>query len=226
MDVDLGGLEMAVDATGSSGFDSEGKRYGRGTLALDAAAPVGSWAVAGRLFGGILWARNPTDRATDERWGTGFGPRERMFSPGSGDPFQRWGNPWVRSGGAWLDETGRVSGGGTLPGYSTALPFGSLGTGTLEVAAPEFGLIGSVVLRPVVFGGCGWGEALTLGASDTSEDTMASAGGGLEVGLDGSPLRLRLDVPVWVSRPEWASSTRDEEVAFRLEVLFQAPLWN
>jgi len=226
VDFGLPGGAVAVDATGSSGFDSERKRYARGTLSVDAMAGLGGWAIAGRLFGGILWARNPTDRATDERWGTSFGPRERMFSAGSGDPFQRWGNPWTRSGGAWLDETGRVPGGGTLPGYSTALPFGSLGTGTLEIAVPEFGLLGSVVLRPVAFAGFGWGEALALGASDTTEDAMASAGGGVEVGLDGSPLRLRLDVPVWVSRPDWASSSRDDEVAFRLEVVFQAPLWN
>jgi hypothetical protein len=55
---------------------------------------------------------------------------------------------------------------------------------------------------------------------------MASAGAGVDLGLRDSPLRVRLDVPLWVSRPEWASSSRDDEIAFRVEVVFQAPIWR
>ncbi|MEJ2538691.1 MAG: hypothetical protein P8188_01700, partial [Gemmatimonadota bacterium] len=223
------GVNAALDGTASSGFDSEGKRWLRGTLAFDAVAGLGEWALASRVFGGILWGRNPTGGATDDRWGTEFGPRERMFSPGSGDPLQRLGNPWMRSAGGGLTATGRVPGGGTLPGYSSALPFGALATGVMELAAPEW-TVGPealpVALRPVAFGGLGWGEVLDLPGTEPSDDLLASAGLGVELGLQGSPLRLRLDLPVWVSRPAWASSSREGETGFRVEVVFGAAGWN
>ena len=224
-----GGLALSLDGTAASGFDGAGKRYARGSLSAEALAELGAWRLASRLFGGILWARNPGAADADDGWGTEHGPRERMFSLGSGDPFLRWGNPWVRSAGAGLEATGRVPGGGTLPGYSSALPFGALATGTLELAAPELEMhLGfPFALRPVAFGGAGWGEALV---SDTGvaadRDVVYSAGAGLELGLQDSPLRLRLDVPVWVSRPEWASSARTDGAAFRVEVVFGPPGWN
>lgn len=225
LDEEVVGVSLGLDGSAASGFDSEGKRYVRGTLAADAVGALGDWRIAGRLFGGILWARRTASEDPDGSWGTGAGPRERMFAMGSGDPFLRWGNPWIRSAGAGLTATGRVPGGGTLPGFSSALPLGALATGVLELAAPELHL-GGVAARPVAFGGLGWGEAVAGADGALDRDLVYSAGGGLELGLRDSPLRLRLDVPVWVSRPEWASSARDGETGVRVEVVFGPPGWN
>jgi hypothetical protein len=58
------------------------------------------------------------------------------------------------------------------------------------------------------------------------DDWLASAGLGMELGLARSPVRIRLDLPVWVSQPELAASARDEEFAPRLQVMFSPARWN
>ncbi|HSG49821.1 MAG TPA: hypothetical protein VLA43_18505, partial [Longimicrobiales bacterium] len=224
---------VEADAASSVGFDTQDRRYVRGTLAADAVAPLpGGWSFAARFFGGLAAGLDPTDAVDGLR--VDYAPRERMFSLGSGDPLQQMGNPLVRSRGA-LEETARTSGGGTLPGFNAGVPFPALATLVVEVAPEEWSprFARSLALRPILFAGAGWAELppLALGleplpAGLDDDEWVQSAGIGIEFGLRTSPVRLRADLPVWVSEPLLASSARDDRGGFRVQLVFDPPRWR
>ncbi len=230
----LAGLGVELDAHSSAGFDTEDRRYLRGALSVDAVGEVGAgWRVALRGFGGIVAGIDPAEDADDFR--TAFAPRERMFSLSSGDPLQHLGNPLVRSRGTGFEATARTGGGGTLPGFNSTVPYPAVGTLALEVASTEWtpGQARGVRLRPILFAGAGWAEFPPIGGGlppvdpDSNDDRwVASAGIGVEFGLAASPVRLRIDLPLWVSEPALASSSRGEGLGVRLQLGFNPARWN
>jgi hypothetical protein len=104
----------------------------------------------------------------------------------------------------------------------------------LEAAPAEWspGFARSVAFRPLLFAGVGWARfadadpafpspSLTLG----DHEWVHSAGVGLEFGLRSSPVRLRVDLPAWVSEPLLASSAREDSFGFRVQLAFEPPRW-
>ena len=81
-----------------------------------------------------------------------------------------------------------------------------------------------MALRSLAFVGGGWARDPV--GFDSGETTVASAGVGVEMGLTASPVRLRIDLPFWVSDPAVASSVRGEEGGFRLQLGFSPAPWN
>ena len=223
----LWGMDVLVDASSAFGFDSQDRRWVRGTVAADGVAGVGrGWTLAARFFAGFSGGWDP--EGIQSGLEPEFVPAERMFNPGSGDPLQQLGNPFLRSAGTGLAETGRGPGGGTLPGFDGTVAFPFLSTFALEVAPRPWSFEAGARLdvRPLLFAGGGWLHRADGVSPAGEDDWLGSAGIGLEVGLSGSPVRLRLDLPAWVSQPELASSARDDGFAPRIQVGFSPARWN
>ncbi|UCC26929.1 MAG: M1 family metallopeptidase [Gemmatimonadales bacterium] len=228
------GLDVQVDAQSAAGFDTDDRRYFRGALSVDAVGRIaGGLRMAVRGFAGVAAGWDPSDLVDGPR--TSFAPRERMFSLSSGDPLQQLGNPFLRSRGTGLEATGRSPGGGTLAGFDGTVPYPLIATLAVEFAGSEWmpRMAPQVRLRPIVFAGVGWAEFPPLALDvppvdpDSNDDRWVnSAGVGVEFGLSDSPVRLRLDLPLWVSEPVMASSARDGEVGLRLQLGFRPPRWN
>jgi len=209
-----------VDARVSAGFDSRDRVFLRGQLTAQGRRALASgWSAAVRGFAGGSVARVP-----EEGWAAFETPRERQFFLAGGDPYLAVSNPWVRSGGALLEEYGVVPGGGELVGYHPALSMGVLATLTAELRAPRLAFTAAgrgLEVEARAFAGAGTGspptsrdapDLLTIAARSELDwgHVYASAGVGLELGFAGSPLRVRLDAPLVVADPELAMTARDE----------------
>jgi len=213
------------DLGGSAGVSSDGRVWLRGVFTSEVARSTrGGWRAGLRLFVGGLSALR------DGTWAGASAPRERQMFISGGDPFEALVDPWFRSAGGLLDEGGWTSGGGALLGYHPALSFGQLVTVTGDLLSAPAALGSRWQARARVFGGLGVGSApsdiegpdvLTpqvAGGLDGWGHVYASAGAGVEVGMRGSPIKLRFDVPFFVADPEVASRGRDGSVAFRYSV--------
>jgi hypothetical protein len=176
-----------------------------------------------RLFAGGVMAQQANV------WRGERTPRERQMFLSGGDPLTALSNPWIRTAGAIFDEEGWVEGGGQLLGYDNGLAFAQLVTvtGDARTAPIRLGLGLQGAVR--VFGGIGFGsEPSPLAGPDVLavatepyegwSHAYASAGAGVEVGLIGSPIRLRVDVPFVVADPELATRARAEQVGFRYTI--------
>lgn len=222
------GRAWTTDLGVSAGASTDDKLFGRAIFTSEvSAATRGGWRAGLRLFAGGTMANE------DGQWGGERTPRERQVFVAGGDPHDALSDPWIRSAGALLDEEGWTTGGGRLLGYHPGLAFAQLVTLTAEALSSPL-TVGSgrtrLEARARLFGGAGLGSepsavdapaVLTPGVLDGLEGwrhVYASAGAGVELGFGGSPVRLRLDLPLLVFDPEVASRGRDARVAFRYAV--------
>ena len=147
-----------------------------------------------------------------------------------GDPLQTLSNPWARSDGAPLAEEAFTPGGGELRGFHPAVAVRHLFGANVELASQEWTtstIVGDYRVRAVGFGGLALAGALPEGGDEEPVSPIAfavlgdgwhtfwSAGLGLEVGLPDSPMRVRFDVPLLISRPELATRSTDATAGFR-----------
>jgi len=218
------------DLFASAGFDTQNRRWLRSGLTVVGEGPVfDSWRARLRGFAGVAVGWD----ARDQDWNHATVPRERMFFLAGGDPFRAMSNPWTRSRGSTLDEEGFVPGGGELRGFHPGLPVPRLAAVGAELASPVL-LAGPAAERfaprLVAFGSVGLGGRIPIaGSPDLDEDrlpddlhdrwrTYGSAGLGLEVGPEGSPIRFRLDLPILISDPGLATGGTDATVGLRWTV--------
>ena len=167
---------------------------------------------------------------SDRGWWSEYAPRERQFFLPGADPFAALSNPWVRSVDAPLDDEGLIPGGGGLVGYHPGISLPQLATLTAELRTPALALSARGTGIEVVghlFGGAGLGavpaepgapELLTRAlrtALEAWSHIYASAGAGVEVGLAGSPIRVRFDIPAYVKDPAIAAWPGSAALAFR-----------
>ncbi|MCG6988175.1 MAG: M1 family metallopeptidase [Gemmatimonadetes bacterium] len=212
----------------SWGLDSNDHFFTRGTFTQDVTtAPTRPWRANLRFFAGAVLGRY---RGI---WSGAEAPRERQLFVAGGDPYAALSDPWVRSTGAPLEFHGWVPGGGQLEGYHPGLALGQLASLTGRLATPAVGMrVRSARLRAraSVFGG------LAMGATPTLADgpriltpaafaglggwghVYASAGVGGELAVAGSPLSLRVDLPLVVADPDLAATERTRRFAFRYAI--------
>jgi hypothetical protein len=224
------GFPFHLDLFASAGFDTQDRRWLRSGLTFVGEGPVfDSWRARLRGFVGAAVGWD----ARDQDWNHATVPRERMFFLAGGDPLQGMSNPWTRSRGATLDEEGFVPGGGELRGFHPGLPVPRIAAVGVELASPAL-LSGRAARRfaprLVAFGNAGVGGRIPMaGAPDLDPETLpedlhdrwrryGSAGLGLEVGRQGSPVRLRFDVPFLISDPGLATGATDATAGFRWTV--------
>ncbi|MGD8320936.1 MAG: M1 family metallopeptidase [Gemmatimonadota bacterium] len=212
----------------STGLDTRDHAFARATASADLEAGSSRTPSFGlRLFGGGIVAHGSGG------WDDAFAPRERQLFLAGGDPYQAISNPWVRSAGALLEKGGRTYGGGDLVGYAPVVALTRLLTASAELrtATATVSFLGRRISgRALAFGGTGMGSdpgdvpdlgdpAQVAGSGYAAWSHLyATAGGSLEVGFAGSPLRLRVDFPVFVADPELAAMGRDDRLAFRYAV--------
>jgi hypothetical protein len=212
----------------SWGLDTNDHVFTRGTFDGQlTTAPRSPWKGTLRLFAGGALGRYLGHWAGMET------PRERQFFLAGGDPYAALGNAWVRSAGAPLELNGWVPGGGALEGYHPGVALANLASldGSLGTPARSVRLRGTRFdARARLFAGMAMGAAPTaVDAPPALDDTVwtefgrwshfyGSAGAGVEVGVAGAPLRLRLDLPLFVADPALAASGRSGHLAFRYSV--------
>jgi hypothetical protein len=212
----------------SWGLDTNDHVFARGTFTQDlTTAPRIAWRGRLHLFAGAVLGRH------NGTWSSQEAPRERHFFVAGGDPYAALSNPWTRSAGAPLELHGWVPGDGDLVGYHPGLALGQLTslTGRLDTPAAGIRLKSVRILaRAGVFAGAAMGAAptqtygpgiLTAQASaglDSWRHVYASAGVGGEIVVAGSPLRLRLDLPLFVGDPNLAATGRSGRFAFRYAI--------
>ncbi len=208
-----GGATLTADGELGGGAASATDLWTRGSLTLGAELPAGPFTLRARAFGGAAWGRRATTAATGTRsegsdWG--YAPRERLFFLAGADPLAEGAlaDPWGRSRDGWLDQELFVPGGGDVRGYARSAAYGRLASLGAEVGTPN------ATLGPLEARMWGFGAGALTWNEDGSHD-FASAGAGVEAGLKGSPVRLRFDVPFWLSNPRIGSRATDRNVGFR-----------
>ena len=223
---------LSWDGSLATGFDSRDHRWARAALvAAGTAGDAEGPRLRGRLFAGAAIGPDP---GSGSSWKGEHVPRERMFFAAGGGPFEALSNPWVRSHGAPLADEGLVPGGGELRGFHPGVALPALATLTGELLAPSLTTGGSAgaggwSLTPLLFAGAGAAGALpraflpgTLGAwpdAEADPTLYAVAGAGLEAGRTGSPIRVKLDLPFWVSEERLAAMGRDSAFALRWSIM-------
>lgn len=203
-----------------SGFDTRDRQWLRLFAGADLRRDLaGGWQIEVDAFAGGVAGRD--GRADDTAFGNGnAAPAERRFSLSSADPWAELTNPLVRSRGSLLDGEGWVSGGGTLRGVDPRLTFPWVATASVTGRSPARTVQGWT-LRGLATIGLGAAGAPADGARGlTHGDLIWSFGPGLEVSQPGAPLSIRLDLPIFVSRPEAAASLRDDTAGLRVQVGF------
>ena len=214
---------VGLDGSLAAGFDTGDHRWMRATFSAEVTAggPEGV-RLRTRLFAGAALAAEPGEGGG---WDGKHVPRERMYFLAGGGPFASLSNPWVRSHGAPLADEGRVPGDGELRGFHPGVALPQLATFTAELPVGRL-TVGSGTgwsLEPLLFAGVGVGGDLpsrdhpsALGAwSEPSSGVYAAAGAGIEIGRGNSPIRVKLDVPVWVTHPELSAMARKGETGLR-----------
>jgi hypothetical protein len=216
------------DVGTSTGLDTRDRAFVRATASAD--LEVGSSRTSSfglRVFAGGIAAHGAGG------WDDASAPRERRLFLAGGGPYRAISNPWVRSAGSLLEKEGRTYGGGELVGYDPSLAFTRLMTATMEArtATESVSFLGRrLSWRGLVFAGAGAGSdprdpaGFATPTRPTDQDLgawshlYASAGAGLEVGFASSPLRLRVDLPLFVADPELAARGRSDRLALRYAV--------
>jgi hypothetical protein len=206
----------AWTASGSVGVRRDGGPWARGEVAATAGtrwdARQESWV---RAFAG--WASTGT-------------PRERDLWLTMASPLETYEQDWYRGLGAPLSRPGVgyvPLGGGALRGYAP-LAVGALATVTVE---HDVRLWATMAPRPFALGASIFGDAgvvLRDGALP-SGTRLADAGVGLTARgwIYDQPVRLRLDLPILVSRPALAVGTGAGTDAVALRVTFSfTDLWQ
>jgi hypothetical protein len=223
-----GGFDWRLSLDGGAGFDTDAHRWLRGALRADGRRELaGGWGLRARLFAG---GASGTDDPAGEGEASGDRvPAERRFFLSSADPWATLSNPWSRSAGAPLADRAWFPGGGALLGFDPTLSLAWIATAALELAAPtaEVGGADGFPVRPLAFAGAGTGARPGLPPEDGPGDDrldagtlLWSAGVGIELGRAGSPLRLRVDLPLLVSHPALARDAREERAGLRVQVGF------
>ena len=183
----------------NAGSTVAGGTYGRFTLDGAVRGPAGHRLTLGlRIFAGTTASADPV-------------PRQRRVYFSGADPYHRFASPFLRSRGSILagsDFNYQMPGGAGVRGLDPRVAGSAALGATLEVEyavsqrAPS-GLFHRIALAGFVDGGLGNGDL------DPGPDRLGSvgdAGIGLRVGhrIGQTSFQTRLDLPLWVSRPELA----------------------
>jgi len=156
-------------------------------------------------------------------WETEAVPLERRAFLGGAGALETLRNPFLRSLGAPLDEVGYIPGGAGLRGVDPGWSNGGFVALNLDLASREVGL-GLLGLRARVFTDWAYTPGLEtrevdLDLVEIQEHTVVGdAGVGLELGWGPSPIRLRVDLPLFVTDPALAVMDREENLGFRARV--------
>ncbi len=219
------GAGRSLDVESSIGLDTQGRLWVRGSATVETSVALSrGWSARLRGFAGGVLAHS------DRGWGGEYAPRERQFFLPGADPFAALSNPWIRSVDAPLDDEGVIPGGGGLVGYHPGISLPQLATITGEVRTPAHTV--SALGKEIeavgrAFGGVGLGAvpaepgapALLTPPLRTALEAWrhlyGSVGAGMEVGLAGSPIRVRFDVPAYVKDPAIANRPGSAALALR-----------
>ncbi len=218
-----GGLAYHENGLAASGRPDLHPFYSRLTVEGTARRPLGArWSLAGRAYLGATG-------------GDGLPAKQRQIYLQGADPLERLNNPFLRSRGSLLegeDMRYQLPGGGGVRGVDPRVSTRGLAALTVElertvVSRPTARLFSRVALAAFTDLAHGW----------ESGDDAPSAGRIRFVGDGGIGLRAehrigdtrfvtRLDLPLWVSRPELAQdrSAGDDDVAFRWVFSFEPAL--
>ncbi len=208
------------DAFGAAGLTSLSQHFVRGgiTLGLDRELP-GSWALELRTFAGGVVGWDSEDGDLGE---AGI-PRQRRFFLGGGGPYEALRNPFLRSAGGPMEDVGFVPGGGGLRGVDPRHSVTRLVTLNMDLVSPGLGM-GPFSIRSRAF--TDW--AITPGfqtrevdgdlVSITDHPVVMDAGVGFELGWASSPIRLRVDLPLFVGDPALAVQETERGGGFRARV--------
>ena len=200
----------------ASGAPRSGAAYAR----IEVTATRGTrWSAAGQES----WLRGYVG------WASVSAPRERQVYAGMASPLETFDLDWYRGAGAPLArrDVGFVPlGGGALRGFAP-LALGAVASVTAEhdVEVARFGALRPLAVSASIFADAGL--VLRDGAL-ASGTRLGDAGLGLVARgwIFDRPVRLRLDLPVYVTRPALAvgSSSRTDRVALRATFSF-SDLW-
>ncbi len=224
-----------ADVTGGTGISTQAESWVRGSLEATwiRELTVTGWTSQARLFaGGALGNVEGGD------WDGEAVPLQRRFGLSGAGPFETLGDPWGRSRSAFLAREVHHSGDGNLRGYRRDLMTDRLVTLGGEIRSPAVS-VGPLSLAGSLFGGAGWvpelvvveesagtsgvsgpgGAAVTFDVVSRENDViLGDAGVGVTLGWEGAPLGLRVDLPVFASRPAHARSAPGDELGFRWSV--------
>lgn len=183
----------------NAGSTLAGGTYGRFTLAGSVRGPEGHRFTLGlRTFAGATASADPV-------------PRQRRVYLSGADPYHRFASPFLRSRGSILAGSGfkyQLPGGAGIRGLDPRVAGSAALGSTLELEyavsqrAPT-GLFHRVALAGFVDGGLGNGD---LDPGRNRLVWAGDAGIGVRIGhrIGQTSFQTRLDLPLWVSRPELA----------------------
>lgn len=208
------------DLSGAGGLTSLDQRYVKGSveLGLTRSLPANGRLEIRTVAAGAM-GRDPE---TGD-WETEAVPLERRAFLGGAGPFEALRNPFLRSAGAPLDEVGYVPGGAGLRGVDPSWSNGGFVALNLDLATREIGF-GPLGFRARAFTDWAFTPGLESREVDmdlvaTQEhDVLGDAGVGLELGWARSPIRLRVDFPLFLTDPALAVMETGDEVAFRARI--------
>ncbi len=207
-----GSLAGGYASRKDSGGVRSGDGYGRVTAGASADRAIGRFHLRGRAWAGAVLAR-------------GVVPRQRLIYLAGADPYELLDDPFLRSRGSILargEVHYQAPGGAGLRGFSPGLAarqaYGSSLEIEVDLARGGGGLARRIAVAAFADGALADGD---IGSAGLANGADAGIGLRLDHRIGATSFQTRLDLPLWVSRPELAQDAGPaRKLGFRWAVSF------